>query len=81
MAFIELISDDEATGLLKRIYDGAIQRAGKVAHIIRVMCLDAKVNQASIGFYVQLMKTDNALSKPHKEMLATVVSNINDCYY
>ena len=32
-------------------------------------------------FYVGLMKSENALSGARKEMLASVVSNLNDCYY
>jgi hypothetical protein len=32
-------------------------------------------------FYVKLMKSPNALSSQQKEMLATVVSGANDCYY
>lgn len=32
-------------------------------------------------FYISLMKAPNALSNTRKEMLATVVSHANDCYY
>jgi len=32
-------------------------------------------------FYVSLMKRPNALDAARREMLATVVSNVNDCYY
>ena len=59
----------------------AEQRAGYVANIIKVMGLDAHSAQASMQFYISLMKSENALSKTQKEMLATIVSNINDCYY
>jgi alkylhydroperoxidase family enzyme len=52
-----------------------------VANIIKVMSRDAPTAEASIQFYLRLMKVDNALSRARKEMLATVVSNINDCYY
>ena len=31
--------------------------------------------------HIQLMKVSNALGNARKEMLATVVSNVNDCYY
>ena len=81
MSHISLIGEAEASEPLKRIYDAAQARAGYVANIIRVMSRDAASAQASINFYVTLMKTENALSKARKEMLATVVSNINGCYY
>lgn len=81
MAFIKQVSDDEATGVLQRVYDAARQRNGAVANIIRVMSLDGRSVQGSMQFYMSLMKTDNALSGARREMLAAVVSNINECYY
>ena len=45
------------------------------------MSRDAATAQLSIQFYVGLMQASNSLSRTRKEMLATVVSNINDCYY
>lgn len=81
MAYIKQIEENEATGILKRVYDGATSRAGGVANIIKVMSLDEKTNQASIQFYVNLMKTRNALDAASREMLAAVVSNANGCFY
>lgn len=81
MAYIELIDPKNATGLLKRIFDAAMQRAGYIAHIIRVMSQDPKSCEASMGFYGALMKSNNALTGAQREMLATVVSNVNDCFY
>jgi len=81
MAFLKITTESEATGSLKRLYETACSRAGYVANIIKVMSHDAPTAEASIQFYVRLMKSENALSKARKEMLATVVSNINDCYY
>ncbi len=81
MAYIRQITEDEATGDIKRVYDGGIRRVGHVANIIKVMSLDAKVCNASMQFYVSMMKSDNALDPAAREMLATVVSNVNDCFY
>ena len=81
MAFIRQVNDDEAEGALGRVYDAARGRAGKVAGIIKVMGLDPPLVQASMQFYMSLMKRPNALSGATREMLAAVVSNINDCYY
>ena len=81
MAFLKLTAASEATGALKRLYDTARSRAGYVANIIQVMSLDVPTAEASVQFYIRLMKSENALSKARKEMLAAVVSNINDCYY
>lgn len=81
MAFIRQIPDDEAEGVLKRVYTAAIARAGAVAGIIRVMSLDGHAVQGSMGFYISIMKRQSALSPSRREMLATVTSCVNDCYY
>jgi alkylhydroperoxidase family enzyme len=81
MAFIRQFDPPQATGLLQRVYQSAIDRAGGVANIIRVMSLDAPVCQTSMLLYASLMKQENALKPAVRELLATVVSNANDCYY
>ncbi|MGI9517587.1 MAG: hypothetical protein ACR2NP_11095 [Pirellulaceae bacterium] len=81
MAYIRQVDVDEATGKLKKIYDAGVQRAGRVANIIKIMSLDADSCHASMMFYVSMMKNENALEPATREMLATGVSNINDCYY
>ncbi len=81
MAFIRQINDEDATGPLARLYAAAQSRAGTVANIIKVMSLDPRSAQGSMGFYASLMKQPNALSPARREMLAAVVSNVNDCYY
>jgi hypothetical protein len=81
MAYIRQIPEGEAEGVLKRVYDAAARRAGAVAGIIRAMSLDGHAAHGSMSFYVSIMKRQNALSAPRREMLATVVSGVNDCYY
>lgn len=81
MSWIEQISEEDATGRLARLYDTSRERGGAVANIIQVMSRDARTAEQSIAFYVALMKSPNALSPARREMLATVVSNVNDCYY
>jgi alkylhydroperoxidase family enzyme len=39
------------------------------------------VLEASIGMYARLMKGPSGLSRRERELLATVTSRINDCYY
>jgi alkylhydroperoxidase family enzyme len=81
MAHIRQVAEADATGLLEKIYAAGRGRAGEVANIIKVMSLDAASAQASMDFYVSLMKRPNALEPARREMLATVVSNVNACYY
>lgn len=81
VSYIEQIAPAEADGLLNQIYTAATKRAGGVANIIQLMSLDAESCQASMAFYIKLMKTGDVLSRADREMLATVVSCVNDCYY
>ena len=81
MAYVRQVREDEASGVLARVYDAARGRAGSVANIIKVMSLDARATQGSMQFYAGLMKSPNALDAARREMLAVVVSNVNECYY
>jgi len=81
MAHIRHIREEEARGTLKAAYEAGVKRAGKVSEILKIMSLDERVLDASMAFYLALMKTDRPLTRAQKEMLAVVVSNVNDCFY
>lgn len=81
MAHVRKIEPGDAHGPITRIYDAAGKRAGSVAQIIQVMSLDAPSADASMQFYARLMKSPNALPADLREMLATVVSGVNGCFY
>ena len=81
MAFIDLVSTEEPSDDVRALYQSATQRAGRVANIIRVMSNDGRSAQASMGLYISIMKQENGLSGAQREMLAAVVSNVNDCFY
>ena len=81
MAYIELVSDEAAKGRLRTIFDAAIERAGRVANIVRTMSPNPPVLEASMGMYIHTMKGPSGLSRRDREMLAAVTSRANDCYY
>jgi len=81
MAFLRLISDDEATGPLKRQYEAAVERAGKVFNIIKAMSLRPAVLRRSLDLYRVIMFGQSELSRSERELLAVVVSRANDCFY
>jgi uncharacterized peroxidase-related enzyme len=81
MAWIRTLSLDQATGLLRKQYDEAIARAGRIWNIVRVMSLDARALRASMGLYTALMHGESELSRRQREMLAVVVSAANGCLY
>lgn len=82
MAWIKTVSPSEATGLLKRLYDSAIQRAGRVFNVIRLQSRRPNVLRASTQLYTELMHAEaSPLSRAQREMIATVVSRTNGCFY
>ncbi len=81
MAWIKLTHPENATGLLKQVYDAAAQRAGRVWNILRIMSPNPPVLKASMDFYGAIMHGPSPLSRSQREMLATVVSAKNDCRY
>ena len=81
MAWITMVLPDEATGELKRQYEAAEGRAGYVAHILRIQSLNPATLRASMDLYKATMFGASGLTRTEREMLATVVSQVNDCYY
>jgi alkylhydroperoxidase family enzyme len=82
MAWIRTIDPSEATGLLKRLYDGAIKRAGRIFNIIRIQSLRPRTLQTSTQLYVEVMHSvESGLTRAQREMIATTVSQVNDCHY
>ena len=81
MAYIEMIQPEKATGLLKQLFDQAIQRAGRVFNVLRIMSLNPGTLQASMELYLATMHAPSKLSRAQREMIATVVSRENNCYY
>jgi alkylhydroperoxidase family enzyme len=81
MPWIEQISIEQATGLIKKRYDEAIERAGRVWNIVQIMSVNPQALKTSMAFYKTIMKGSSPLSRVQREMLATVVSAELDCHY
>ena len=81
MLHIRLIGVDEATGLLREEYDAAVARAGKGFNIVEAMSLRPAVLRESMRLYREVMFGESALSRQERELLATVVSRANECFY
>jgi len=82
MAWIKLIPPEAAAGALKRQYDAAVKRAGKVFNIIRIQCRRPAVLRASTQLYLEVMRSATcSLTRVQREMLAVAVSRFNGCHY
>ena len=78
---LRLIEVAEATGALRQEYDAAIARAGKVFNIVKAMSLRPAVLKRSMELYRCVMFGPSELSRQERELLATVVSRTNECFY
>jgi alkylhydroperoxidase family enzyme len=81
VAHLRLIDPDDASGELALEYDAAIERAGKVFNIVKSMSLRPSVLHRSMEMYKTIMFGPSGLTRQERELLATVVSAANECYY
>lgn len=81
MPWIDVIGPDRATGFLKRQYDAALKRAGRIWHIVSIMSQNPRAMKKSLDFYQVVMMGESPLSRSQREMLAVVVSAANGCTY
>ena len=81
MPYINIVSLERATGLLKKQYEAALARAGRIWGIVSIMSLNPRAMKDSLDFYKTLMYGPSPLSRGRREMLAVVVSATNHCVY
>ena len=80
MAWIRTVGPEAATGLLARLYEEAVARAGKVFNVLRVMSVRPHSMKASVKLYTEVMHSPRSpLSRAQREMIATAVSRENGC--
>ncbi|MDH3216774.1 MAG: hypothetical protein OEN01_10840 [Candidatus Krumholzibacteria bacterium] len=81
MPWIRQTAVGDATGLLKRLFDQAIERAGRVWHIVHIMSVNPPAMRDSVRLYTTVMKGESPLSRVQRELLATAVSAELECRY
>ncbi len=81
MPYIEEIDPEEAFGITQREYEAAMQRAGRIWHIVSIMSVSGPAMRDSMRLYGTLMYGESPLSRARREMLAVVTSQVNECVY
>ena len=81
MPWIDQVPIDKATGLLKKMFDGAIKRTGRVWKIMHVMSLNPEAMRDSYRMYGTVVSGGSPLSRVQRELLAIVVSKELNCHY
>lgn len=81
MAWIRVISEEEATGRLRELYEKYAEPSGEVDNILKIHSLNVKSLQAHFDLYAHLMRGRSDLSRIQREMIAVVASVVNRCHY
>lgn len=82
MAWIQTVEEAEAEGIVKEEYDAAIARAGRLYNIVKLFSVRPKSMRAFVELYKVVMHDgESPLSRVQREMIATVVSKVNQCHY
>jgi alkylhydroperoxidase family enzyme len=79
--WIRQITIPEATGELKKHFDAAIARAGRVWNIVHIMSLNPEALESNMRHYRVLLHGSSPLSRVQRELLATVTSAVIGCRY
>lgn len=81
MSWIEKVRPEDADGPIGRIYDEAMERAGRIYEIVKLQSLRPDILRAWLDLYVAVMRSPSGLSRVEREMVAVVVSKTNACHY
>lgn len=81
MAFIPYIEYDDASDDARALYDKFREPGGHVDNILRIHAANPRSWTAHYELYATLMRGRSDLSRAQREMIAVVVSSINECHY
>jgi len=81
MAWIRVVSADEADDELRATLDHVASSRGKLSNILAVHSLHPKGLSAHMELYLAIMFSASGLTREEREMIAVVVSAIDQCPY
>ena len=81
MAWIPMIQEDKSEAELKDWYDKLREPWGGVDNIMKIHSLNVNTLKGHYELYLSAMKGTKDLSHKQREMVAVVVSTVNQCHY
>jgi len=81
MSWIKMISYEESDGELREQFEPLQYAPGKIDHILQIHSLIPSSITSHHEFYRDIMFKPSDLSRKERELIATVVSIINECHY
>ncbi len=80
-AWIQVVDSEQADGRLREFYDKVLEYRGRIANVFKVHSLNPEAMKAHLDLYLTIMFGRNGLTRARREMIAVVVSAVNDCQY
>jgi len=82
VAWIDTIREDEWDGDLERLYADVVDATHeRVDNIMQIHSLNPRALEAHNTLYLSAMRGTAGLRKLDRELIAYVVSALNDCHY
>ena len=81
MAWIDTINERDADGSLKDQYAKLKDSRSGVDNILKIHSLNPESLDAHVQLYKTIMYGKSPISRVDREMIAVLVSSINQCHY
>ena len=81
MAWIDTINERDADGSLKDQYAKLKDSRGGVDNILKIHSLNPESLDTHVRLYKTIMYGKSPISRVGREMIAVLVSSINQCHY
>ena len=81
MSFIGYIPYENASVALKKLYDQFGGKTKTPANIVRIAGSNPPAMKAHVDLYRAIMYQKSEISRHQREMIAVIVSAINECHY
>ena len=81
MAWIDTINEGDADGSLKDQYAKLKDSRGSVDNILKIHSLNPESLDAHVRLYKTIMYGKSPIRRVNREMIAVLVSSINQCHY
>lgn len=76
-----MLDEEDAPPGLREIYRRIAPRDGRLDNILRIHSLNPRSLETHYDLYRHLMYGPSDLSRTDREMIAVVVSRVNQCHY
>ena len=81
MAWIDTINERDANGSLKDQYEKLKDSRSGVDNILKIHSLNPESLDAHVRLYKTIMYGKSPIRRVSREMIAVLVSSINQCHY